>query len=104
MRSYGLLVQNSIVNELAFFLLTMCTWLTHDTYCITGQLVGFDQLDYAITEGDQQRAVTVLKEGENVGPLTLRITPLTFDQFFSEGNVLPDALQSQDLRDPAECK
>ena len=46
----------------------------------------------------------MLKEGENVGPLTLRITPLTFDQFFTEGNVLPDALQSQDLPDPAECK
>ena len=49
------------------------------------------------------RSVTILKEDVNVGSLTLRVVPLTFDQFFNGGNVLPDELMDRGLPDPAEC-
>ena len=61
------------------------------------------EVDYRENEEERQVHVIVTKVDENVVNLTLRVTPVTFNQFSSTNITLPNELVNT-LLDPAECK
>ena len=76
---------------------------THITLriCPSGLKIGFTEVDYKTTEPEGTLSVTLVKDGENTGPLSFTLTPLTYSEFSNLGFVRQN---SKPLPDAAECK
>ena len=74
------------------------------SFFLEGLRFGFNQVDFSGNEENGMVSVVVVKEDENVGPFTMFISPLTFDNFELLNLMLPSELQSQTPPDPAESK
>ena len=73
-----------------------------------GLTVDFTEVDYRTTETDGSLTVVVNKNGDNVGPLSFILTPLTYSELIDMGFTLNETLgtlsMDDDLPDEAECK
>ena len=56
----------------------------------TGAVVRFSQSDYSAPEEKQQILVTVQTEGRHATPVTVRVTPLNYDDYLTLGIPLPE--------------
>ena len=73
-----------------------------------GLTVSFTEVDYKTTESEGALTVVVNKNGDNVGPLSFSLTPLTYSEAIDLGFSLNDSLgalsMNGSLPDAAECK
>ena len=73
-----------------------------------GLTVDFTEVDYKTTETEGSLTVVVNKEGDNVGPISFILTPLTYSELRNMGFTLIENLgtlsTNDDLPDEAECK
>lgn len=71
-----------------------------------GLTVDFTEVDYRTTETDGSLTVVVNKNGDNVGPLSFILTPLTYSELIDMGFTLNETLgtlsMDDDLPDEAE--
>ena len=65
--------------------------------------VTFTETDYVDSEGSGRLEALIIKDGENTENITLKVTPLTYQEFVDTYSMLPPE-HTTDLPDPAECK
>ena len=52
--------------------------------------IRFSQSDYSAPEEDEQMLVTLQTEGRHATPVTVRVIPVTYDDYLTRGESLPD--------------
>ncbi len=55
----------------------------------TGIEIEFSESDYSASEGDEEIVVRVQTSGRRATPVTVRVTPMNYDDFINLGKPLP---------------